>query len=60
MEEMKVIAIVHWIFYVSDFLRLFIMSFKYGLVLLRYSSTDSVYFYHRYFRIQLIVSPQIT
>ena len=27
----------------SDFLRLF-MSFKYGLILLKYSSTDSVLF----------------
>ena len=28
----------------TDFLRFFMMSFKYGLILLRYSSTDSVLF----------------
>ena len=27
----------------SDFLRLFMMSFKYVLILLRYSSTDSLF-----------------
>ena len=37
-------AIVNLNFYVSDFLRLFMMSFKYGLILLRYSSADSVLF----------------
>ena len=36
--------IVNWIFHVSDFLRLFMMSFKLGLILLRYSSTDNVLF----------------
>ena len=43
-EEIKLFAIVNSIFYVSDFLRLFMMSFKYRLILLRYSSTDSVLF----------------
>ena len=44
LEEIKVIAIVNLIFHVSDFLRLFMISFKYGLILLRYFSTDSVLF----------------
>ena len=43
-EEIKLFAIVNWIFQVSDFLRLFMMCFKYGLTLLRDSSTDSVLF----------------
>ena len=43
MEEIKLTAIVNPI-HVSDFLRLFMVSFKYGLILLRYSSTDSVLF----------------
>ena len=37
----KVICNWNGISQVSDFLRLFIISFKYGLILLRYSSTDS-------------------
>ena len=41
--EMKLIAIVNWIFCVLVFLRLF-MSLKNGLILLRYSSTDGVLF----------------
>ena len=43
--------IVNWIFHVSDFLRFFMMAFKYGLVLLRYFSTARD-FYHHYFYIQ--------
>ena len=43
-EEIKLIAIVSWIFYVSDILRLFMISFIYGLLWLRYSSADSVLF----------------
>ena len=43
-EEIKLFAIVSWIFYLSDSLRLFMMSFKYGLILLRCSSTDSILF----------------
>ena len=35
LEEIKLIAIVNWIFHVSEFLRLFVMCFKYGLILLR-------------------------
>ena len=37
----KLFAIVNWIFRVTGFLRLFMMSFKCGLTLSRYSSTDS-------------------
>ena len=44
MEEIMLFAIINWTFHVSDFLRLFMMSFKYGLILLRYSSTDIVLF----------------
>ena len=45
MEEIKLFAIANWIFHqMSDFFRLFIMSFKYGLILLRYSSAYSVLF----------------
>ena len=44
MEEIKLFAIVYWIFHLSEFLRLFIIPFKYGLILFRYSSTDSVLF----------------
>ena len=36
--------IVNGMFRVSDFLRLFMMSFKHGLILLKYSSTDSFSF----------------
>ena len=42
-QETKLIAIVGGIFNVSDSSRLF-MSFKYGPILLRYSSTDSFLF----------------
>ena len=42
MEEIKLFAIVNLIFHVSNFLRLFMKYFKYGLILLRHSSTDSV------------------
>ena len=44
MEEIKLIAIISWIFHVPEFLRLFIMPLKYGLILIRHSSTDSVSF----------------
>ena len=44
MEEIKLFVIVNWIFYVSDFLRLFMMLFEHELTLLRYSSSDSVLF----------------
>ena len=43
-EEIKLFGIVNWIFYESDFFRLSLISFKYGLILLRYSSTNSISF----------------
>ena len=42
--EKKLVAIVNGIFQVSDFLRFFMISFKYDLILLRYYSTVSVSF----------------
>ena len=45
-EEIKLIAIVNWIFHVSDILKSFMISFKYRLILLGYSSTDSVFCNH--------------
>ena len=44
MEEIKLFDIANWIFHVSDFLRLFMIPFKYGLILKRYFSTDTVLF----------------
>ena len=44
LEEIKLIAIVNWVFYMADFSRSFMMSFKYGLSLSSYSSTVSVLF----------------
>ena len=43
-EEMKLFAIANWIFHISEFLKLFMISVEYGLILSRYSSTDSVLF----------------
>ena len=40
LEETKLIAIVNWIFHVSDFWRLIIISLKYGLILCKCSFTD--------------------
>ena len=42
LEDVNMIAIVNWIFYVSDFLRLFMISFKYGLISLKCSSIDGI------------------
>ena len=54
-KDIKLIAIVNWIFHVSDVLRSFMISFKYGLILLRYSSIDSVLLLLTFFfRIQYI------
>ena len=44
MEEINLFANVNWIFHMSDFLILFMMSFNYSLILLRYSWTNSVLF----------------
>ena len=41
MEEIKIFALVNSILHVSECLRLFVMSFKYDLILLIYSSTNS-------------------
>ena len=41
--QIKLIAIVSWIFYVLDFLRLFMIFLKHGLILFRYSSIDIVF-----------------
>ena len=43
LEEIKLIVIVNLIFHLSDFLRLFMISFKYSLILLRYFLTNSVF-----------------
>ena len=43
-EEIFFFTIASWIFHVSDFLRLFMKSFKYGLVSLRYSLTECFLF----------------
>ena len=65
MKEIKLFTIVNWVFHVSDVLRLFLMSFKYGLISLRYSSTDSVLFLSLLLSIavtfvfNIIVSPKI-
>ena len=48
----EIIAIANWITHVADFLRLFMISFKCGLILLRYFSTDSVLFPSPYFHIR--------
>ena len=59
-EQTKLFAIVYWIFYLSDFLRIF-MSFKYALILLRYSSTDGVLFLRNVtFVFNTIVTAKIT
>ena len=53
LENIKLFAIVNWIFHVSDILILFI-SFKCGLILLRYSSTITVTFIFN-----VIVAPKL-
>ena len=59
MEEVKSFAIVNLIFHGWDFLRLFMMSFKYGLILLRYSSAIRVLFLSPfYFRVQYNFCPE--
>ena len=44
MEEIKLLTTVNLIVHVPVFLKLFMMFFKYGLILLRYCSTDSALF----------------
>ena len=48
----KINVIVHWIFDESGSFLDYLMSFKNGLILLRYSSIARVYLYHHYFCIQ--------
>ena len=43
----KVFCLTVAIFHVSDFLRLFMMAFRYSLILLRCSSKDSIWFLSR-------------
>ena len=44
LEDVDLIGVFKWIFDVSKFLRLFMVSFNYGLILLRYFLVDSVLF----------------
>ena len=44
LEEIKSIAVVNWIFHTLDILKLLMMSFKFGLILLKYASSDKVLF----------------
>ena len=60
LEDIKLIAIVNWIFHASDFLRSVMISFKYGLTLLRYSSIYSVLFVIITLIFNIIVTPKIT
>ena len=53
MQEIKLFGIVSLIFLVSDILGLLLISFKYGLILLTYSLTDTVLF------LSLLLSPII-
>ena len=41
LEEINVVPIVNYIFHLPDFLRLFMMSFKDGLISFRHSLIDS-------------------
>ena len=43
-EHINITDILDWIFQVSDFLRSFMISFKCGLNLLKYSSIENVLF----------------
>ena len=61
MEEVKLFAIVNWTFHASDFLRLFTMSFKYGIILLRYSLTDRFFISSTVtFVFNIVVTPTFT
>ena len=55
--ETKLTTIIEWIFHVSHFLRLFMISFKDGLILIRYSKIDSVLLKitHSYWFVLLLV-----
>ena len=60
MEEIKLFAIVNWIFHLSIIFRLFMILFKYGYILSRYSSTDNTFCYNCYFVSSIIVIPKIS
>ena len=52
--------LLYWIFHVPDFLRLFMVPFKYGVILLRYSSTNSILFFITFaFVFDTIITPKI-
>ena len=42
LEDIKLIAIINFIFHASDFLRLFMMTFTHGLLLSRYSNVIKI------------------
>ena len=44
LEEIRLIAIVNCVFHVSDFFRLLMMPFKYGLISPRYFLIDTILF----------------
>ena len=44
LKEIKFIVLVNWVFYVADFLRLFMVLSKYDLISTRYSLLDRVLF----------------
>ena len=46
LQEIKLIANINWIFHEWDFMIWYMICFKYGLILLRYSLTDSVFISH--------------
>ena len=52
LEKIKLIAIVNKVFHVSDFLRLFMISFKYDLISLKCSLIDKFYFCYHSFHIR--------
>ena len=53
LEDIKLIANVNWVFNVSGFLRLFIISFKYGgIYSVKIFPWILSYFYHLYFHTQ--------
>ena len=59
-DDIKLFAIGDYSFPEWDILRLFMMSFKYGLILLGYSSTVSFTFITVTFVFNPIVTPKIT
>ena len=61
LEKIKLITVVNWFFHVSYFLRSIMISFNYDLLLLRYSSIDSVFISITVtFIFNIIVAPKIT